>query len=79
MNYPIPIVLLLARKMLTRNVFGKKSIFQELIQIYFSGSYRHIELSSTVSATKYVFTTTKYGLMTQGKIGFNTLQVRSWI
>jgi hypothetical protein len=38
--------------------------------------YRHIELSSNVSTSKYVFTITKYGLMAQGKIAFNTLQVR---
>ncbi|CAF4015477.1 unnamed protein product [Rotaria sordida] len=38
---------------------------------------RHIELSSGVTNTKYVFTIIKYGSMSQGKIGFNTLQ-RRW-
>ncbi|UJR28787.1 hypothetical protein I4U23_010013 [Adineta vaga] len=38
---------------------------------------RHIELSSNVTPTKYVFTVTKYNAMPQGKIAFNTLQ-RRW-
>ncbi|CAF1344258.1 unnamed protein product [Adineta steineri] len=38
---------------------------------------RHIEVSSSVSPAKFIFTITKYGLMPQGKIGFNTLQ-RKW-
>ncbi|CAM4854521.1 unnamed protein product [Rotaria socialis] len=38
---------------------------------------RHIELSSNVTTTKYIFTIEKYGPMPQGKIGFNTLQ-RRW-
>ncbi|CAF0927818.1 unnamed protein product [Rotaria sordida] len=38
---------------------------------------RHIELSSNVTAIKYIFTITKYASMPQGKIGFNTLQ-RRW-
>ncbi|CAF1113673.1 unnamed protein product [Adineta steineri] len=38
---------------------------------------RHIELSSSVTNAKFVFTVVQYGSMPQGKIGFNTLQ-RRW-
>ncbi|CAF5204717.1 unnamed protein product, partial [Rotaria magnacalcarata] len=38
---------------------------------------RHIELSSSITNTKFIFTIIKYGSMSQGKIGFNTLQ-RRW-
>jgi len=36
---------------------------------------RHVELSSSITNTKFVFTVIKYGSMSQGKIGFNNLQV----
>lgn len=38
---------------------------------------RHIELISSVSSTKFVFTITPYKSLPSGKIGFNTLQ-RRW-
>ncbi|CAF2409567.1 unnamed protein product [Rotaria sp. Silwood2] len=38
---------------------------------------RHIELSSSITSTKFVFTIIKDGSISQGKIGFNTLQ-RRW-
>ncbi len=37
--------------------------------------HRHIELSSNVANAKFVFTVINYGSMSQGKIGFNNLQV----
>ncbi len=62
---------------LIQNVLGIRNLdklFNKYHREYFL--YRHIELSSNVSATKYVFTITKYESMAQGKIGFSTLQVR---
>lgn len=42
--------------------------------------FRHIELSSNVASSKFVFTVTPFGGMPQGRVGFNTLQVSNrWI
>jgi len=70
-------MLLLMKKILIQNALGNRN-FDKLLNKYHREHflYRHIELSSNVSSTKYVFTITKYGLMPQGKIAFNTLQVR---
>ncbi len=70
-------MLLLVKKILIQNVFGNRN-FDKLFNKYNREHflYRHIELSSNVSATKYVFTITKYESMAQGKIGFSKLQVR---
>jgi len=39
---------------------------------------RHVELISSVSTSKYVFTIKPYPALPSGKIGFNTLQVRAY-
>ena len=45
--------------------------------------FRHIELSSKVTPSKYVFTIKKYDSIRPGRIAFNVLQVRlftsSWV
>jgi hypothetical protein len=74
MNFLLQIVLLSMKRILIQNVLGN---FRNISLFIFSlFLYRHIELTSTVANTKYIFTTIKYGSMAQGKIGFNTLQVR---
>jgi len=63
------------KEILIQNVFGNFESFTYVLQelVCF---HRHIELSSNVTNIKFVFTTVPYGAMPQGKIGFNTLQVR---
>jgi hypothetical protein len=63
------------KEILIQNVSGNFEIFAYVLQELLS-FHRHIELSSSVTNIKFVFTTVPYGAMPQGKIGFNTLQVR---
>ena len=63
------------KEILIQNVFGDFQIFLSISHAI-SSFYRHIEISSHVANQKFVFTTVPYGSMSQGKIGFNTLQVR---
>jgi hypothetical protein len=63
------------KEILIQNVFGNFEIFTYVLQELLC-FHRHIELSSSVTNIKFVFTTVPYGSMPQGKIGFNTLQVR---
>jgi hypothetical protein len=48
-------------------------IYDIMIRIFL---YRHVEISSNKTDTKFVFTIRKDESMPQGKIGFDTFQVR---
>lgn len=58
-----------------QNGLGKISFTFLFAHRNFRSFKRHIELTSPINNVKYIFTTVKYAAISQGKIGFNTLQV----
>lgn len=62
------------KRILILNVFGKNFDLDFFLS---EDIFRHVELSSGVTNSKFIFTLMKYGSMSAGKIGFNTLQVRN--